>query len=345
MEHGGIILDYSCEQKLIDFSSNINPFGYPVSVEQAIMENLGSLKVYPDLRHRQVISNVSSYLKVDSDFVSVGNGSIELLDSVILNFDKIILFEPCFSEYEIRSEAHDKEIGRYFFDDNHQPDIESIRLNEKTLLIIGNPNNPTGRRIKRGRLAQIYGKVVSSGAHLLLDEAFFEFCPQDYDSISLFLDDGYKHVTILRAATKFFGLPGLRFGYAVASKEMTNKIRKRQISWTLNAFVAPISEVIFQDQDFIKKSKLFMSEERFFLKNAYQNISAFRFFETQANFYLLECLSHSSEQVFEFLLCRYILARKTTNFNGLKGEFLRFAIRSHEENLFLIEQLKKMDGV
>lgn len=344
MQHGGIILDYSTNRKLLDFSSNINPLGYPSSVERAILGNLSSMKMYPDLRHRQVISNVSSYLKVPSNFVSVGNGSIELLDLMILNFDRIALFEPCFSEYEIRSEVHGKEIQKLFFDDDFQPVPELLRLNRNTLLILGNPNNPTGCRITRNRLIQIYEKVVSSGAHLLLDEAFFEFCPEDYDSTSLFLGDGYEHVTILRAATKFFGLPGLRFGYAVASKDMTNKIRERQISWTLNAFVEPVSEVIFQDIDFIEKSKHFMFEERLFLKNAYNKLSSFRFCKTHANFYLLECLSHSSEEVFEFLLNKGILARKTTSFNGLEGDFLRFAIRTRKENMFLIDQLKRMNG-
>lgn len=158
------------------------------------------------------------------------------------------------------------------------------------------------------------------------------------------MNDKYQHVTILRAATKFFGLPGLRFGYAVASKDMTNKIRERQISWTLNAFVEPVSEVIFQDIDFIEKSKHFMFEERLFLKNAYNKLSSFRFCKTHANFYLLECLSHSSEEVFEFLLNKGILARKTTSFNGLEGDFLRFAIRTRKENMFLIDQLKRMNG-
>lgn len=342
MEHGGIVLDYSLNEKLIDFSSNINPLGYPRSVDRAILGNLEKLKVYPDFRHRRVLSNVSSYLNVPSNFVSVGNGSMELLDLIISNFEEVVLFEPCFSEYEIRAGIQGKKVQKHRLDEGRRPDPEKLILGKKTLLILGNPNNPTGCRISSDLLAQIYEKVIFSGAHLLLDEAFFEFCPEDYDSVQLFYSDGYRHVSILRAATKFFGLPGLRFGYAAASEEMTDFIRERQLSWTLNAFVAPVSEVIFRDADFIERSKRYMEEERFFLKKSYEHLSAFDYCETHANFYLLKCLKYSAEEVFQFLLSAGILARNTSNFEGLDGEFLRFAIRTHEENILLLDQLKKM---
>ncbi len=57
---------------------------------------------------------------------------------------------------------------------------------ENDLLLLGNPNNPTGKRIRKAELLAIQALTEQAGAFLALDEAFFEFCPSDYDSIHLF---------------------------------------------------------------------------------------------------------------------------------------------------------------
>lgn len=339
MEHGGILEDYS--RVLLDFSTNINPFGFPEAVSGVIKESIDSLKRYPDLRYRELKSIIADYLGGKPEQISLGCGSIEIIDALVSNFDRIIISEPCFSEYRIRSEVRDKIVESYSLDKILKKP-EKLGLNERTGIILGNPNNPTGKRISEEGLLNLHEEVVRRGSYLILDEAFFEFVSLDYDSVKLFKGDGFKNIAIIRAATKFFGLPGLRFGYALSSKEMADYIEKIKLPWSLNSFVLPIARIIFKDNDFIINSKEFFEKERAYLINEYKNLSFVDYLATDCNFYLLKFKEVKASFVFDELLKKGILARKTENFN-LGFEALRFAIKSRDDNEKLLKTLKDIE--
>ena len=99
-EHGANIFKYSEDGKLIDFSSNINPFGPPKGVYENIKENLALITRYPDVNYRKLHTAVSKYLGADEGNISLGNGAMEVIDAIIRLHKKILVFNPCFSEYE-----------------------------------------------------------------------------------------------------------------------------------------------------------------------------------------------------------------------------------------------------
>ena len=102
--HGGNIYEYP--QGILDFSSNINPLGYPKILEDKISKNFADLLVYPDIDYVNLKNSVGAYLKADPAHVFLGNGSVEILDMIISNFKRMVLVEPCFSEYRLRGEVH-----------------------------------------------------------------------------------------------------------------------------------------------------------------------------------------------------------------------------------------------
>lgn len=331
MIHGGIIENYpDFPSNGIDFSINVNPLGYPKLVDKAIIKNLKSLNRYPDIYYRKTIENVANYLNIDSENVVLGNGSMEIIDVIIRLFDRILIDEPCFNEYKKRAKVWKKNIASF----------KDSELKTNDLIILGNPNNPTGELIPYD-LRELYKKIRESGAFLMLDETFIEFADKEEESIILFKTFGFNSVAIIRAATKFFSLPGLRFGYGAVSKDLNEKIKSIQNPWSLNAMVEPVSEIIFKDEEYISNSKRLVSCERERLKVLYKDIKSVKMLPSSANFYLLE-VKNSAKELFEFLLKEGIMAR-IFNEEDLKGEYLRFAIRNREDNDLLINKIKKYD--
>jgi threonine-phosphate decarboxylase len=207
------------------------------------------------------------------------------------------------------------------------------------LLILGNPNNPTGRRIKKTELIRIQKLTENRGAFLLLDEAFFEFCPKDYDSIQLF--HGEKNVCVIRAATKFFGLPGVRLGYAYADQNIVRRHNEMALPWRINAIADLIGRVIFQETDYINKSKACVDQQRRFMLSELKKIDGIKVYDTDTNFILIKLLHCHEDELFQRVIQKGILVRKASSFEGLDKTYIRVAIKDQESNTKLINVLKE----
>lgn len=343
VKHGGDLLSYkdSYEGELIDFSSNINPLGLPKGLDELIMSSLKEIEAYPDIKYRKLKKSVGSYLGCDMDNVLVGNGAVDLIDGFTKLAKRVLITRPSFAEYEERALVHGKLVKSIVYKDDFTIDIKSIEevLEKDDLLILGNPNNPTGLRIDENVLIKIYQLVLSKQAYLLLDEAFFEFVPKDYDSIELFKKYNYKNIGIIRAATKFFALPGLRLGYGCTSEELKEKVESFQMPWSVNCIADVAGQYIFDQKYYIEASKKYIDEERNFLLEGLANISSIKPYKTHTNYILIKLLDLDEEYVFNFLLKRGIIVRKCSSFKTLSSSHIRVAIKDRKNNMKLIRGL------
>jgi len=346
MKHGGDLISYRNFYKgdLIDFSSNINPLGLPEGLGEVLTNSFESLKAYPDIKYRHLKRSVANYLNCEDKNVVVGNGAVEIIDNLIQLFERVLVFIPSFSEYELRSVVHKKEVVKLKYSDDFKVNFESLRENMKKgdLLILGNPNNPTGLRIEEEVLISIYEIIRQKDGFLLLDEAFFEFCPKDYDSIELFKKYNFDNVGIIRAATKFFALPGIRLGYGCISIDMVGKYRNIELPWSVNALADCAGRYIFECKDYIGKSKAYIHEERKYLLSELSNIEGIAPYSTQSNYILIKLLKWNEEYVFNHFLKKGIVIRKCSSFEGLNGEYIRVAIKDREKNIKLIKTFKEL---
>lgn len=357
MQHGGDVISYRefFSGELLDFSSNINPLGFPPGLSTALSKNLAVLQQYPDIQYRALKQEVAAYLGCTSERVIVGNGAMEIIDAFMQHCDATVVCPPCFSEYKTRASVHRKKIievpqlyrGYFSLDETS---IEKA-LHKKSMLVLTNPNNPTGHTISREQLERIYKIVLEKKAFLLLDETFFEFTELRYDSVALFKKYEYHNVAIIRAATKFFGLPGLRLAYACTSEKTAAVISSYQLSWHVNALAEIAGTVIFRDKSYIEKSKAYIKVEREFLLHELKKISGILVFKTEANFILLRLDSATADEVFDFFVRRGIILRKANNFFTVFGntpdaelalaEWIRIAVKSHADNLKLISVFRE----
>ena len=339
--HGGNIYEYP--QGILDFSSNINPLGYPKILEEKITKHFSDLLVYPDIDYKDLKSSVGAYLKVDPAHVFLGNGSVEILDMIISNFKRMVLVEPCFSEYRLRAKVHKLEIVSLPLGEEFKINMPALKesIREGDLVLLTNPNNPTGRTLSSDELLDLYLDIVEKNAYLLLDEAFFEFADLDYDTLDLFRPLGFANIGIIRAATKFFGLPGIRLGYGVFDLDMIKLLKEAELPWSINSFANIAGGCIF-DEDFISKSRsyIFKERERFFgLLKEVKNLKPYK---SNSNYFLLEFKGKSEEEIFNKLLEKNILVRRCSNYNFLEGTFIRIAIKTKKDNDKFLQAIKEI---
>lgn len=342
MKHGGDLLSYEdhYEGELIDFSSNINPIGVPKGLEELLIDNFKEIEAYPDIKYRKLKRSIGKYLRCHEERVLVGNGAVDLIDSFTKLSKRVLVMTPAFSEYEERALVHHKEVKSIPYKDDFTIDLKSIEdiVEKDDLLILGNPNNPTGLRIDEKALMEIYKIIKSKKANLVLDEAFFEFVPKDYDSIEIFKEYNYENIGIIRAATKFFALPGLRLGYGCTSMELKEKVEKVQMPWRVNCFADLAGQYIFDQEDYIEKSKKYIEVERSYLLEELSKMDGIKAYETHSNYILIKLLNWDEEYVFDFFLKRGIVIRKCSSFNALYSSHIRVAIKDRKNNMKLVKE-------
>lgn len=347
MEHGGDLLSYEkCyDGELIDYSSNINPLGPPKGLEKALVESFKNLESYPDIKYRRLKKSIANYLNCEEDNTIVGNGAVEVIDNFIILANRVVVCTPSFSEYEKRARVHGKEVIRVPYNLDFTIDILNIgnKIQKNDLIILGNPNNPTGLRIDKIELIMLYNVIKKSGAYLLLDEAFFEFCPSDYDSIELFRQTNYENLGIIRAATKFFALPGIRLGYGCTSRLLAENISKIELPWSINSLAEAAGNFIFNDKEYIEESKRCIEEERKYMLQELSKLNYIKVFHTETNYILIKLLKWNEEYIFNFFLKRGIVIRKCSSFIGFNDSYIRVAIKSRENNIRLIEIFNELE--
>ncbi len=342
MKHGGDLLSYKhmYDGELIDFSSNINPLGLPNGLKEFLTDEFNAVTVYPDIEYRLLKKEVAKYLGCTVEEVLLGNGAIEIINYICTLFHRVVVPYPCFIEYSERPERLGKEVIKVYLGDKFKvsSDLISPYIKAGDLLILGNPNNPTGFRIDRGELLKIHSCIKSRGAFLLLDEVFFEFCDFDYNSIELFKES--ENVFIVRAATKFFALPGIRLGYAFAPKDLAKRYEEITLPWSINAFAELAGKYVFNQDEYIKESKEYSSMQRKWMLSELKQIKEIEVFYTDCNYVLLKLIRDNEENLFKYMLSKGIVIRKASSFDGLDGTYIRLAIKDEKSNKYLIECIK-----
>lgn len=344
MIHGGDVYSHGILKgiELLDFSSNINPLGVPKSFVNNIGEALNSMTRYPDIKYREALKSLKGYTGVEEHYFVLGNGAAEIIDLAISCFKRVLIVVPSFAEYEISAKKWDCSIeySELSKDMNFNYDDIYNKLQTVEALIIGNPNNPNGGTIDKTKFKPILDFCERESKTVIIDEAFIEFTKEKSFSFIDELKD-YKCIFIIRALTKFFAMPGIRFGYGISKNvNMLQTIRKKQNPWNINCFAELAIKYVLKDEEYIKKSKEWIEEERDFFTNRLQEIACIeRSFTTFSNYVLCKLKGIDSEKLYNYCLTKGILIRRAHNFKGLDETYVRFAIKDRKANERLLNIL------
>ncbi|WP_024613534.1 histidinol-phosphate transaminase [Clostridium sp. Ade.TY] len=354
IKHGANLFDLANElgikkEDFLDFSSNINPFGASEKAKQAVIDNIDMVSIYPDPEYKELRSVISSYCKCNSENIILGSGATELISSFIkdVNPKNAILLSPSYSEYERELNKTGCNIIKYFAkeENNFKVDIEDLKKEIKNsnaeLIIICNPNNPTGFAFTKEEIEEI---LKSTNAFVMVDETYVEFTNTEKYSVDSLIDE-YKNLFVIRGTSKFFSTPGIRLGYGLISKEdVRNNIIDKLDLWNVNIFATILGETMFKDEEYIEKTILHMTNERNYLNKELKKIKDIKVYESRGNFILckIEREDITSSDIYEKLAHKGIIIRNCESFEGLNNKFFRVCVLKHEENETLINNLKEI---
>lgn len=335
--HGG---DIYRNKVNMDFSVNINPLGMPEEVETALYEAVKACHEYPDMSAEKLKKAVSGMLSVSEEYLLFGNGASELFMGIVhaVRPEKIMIPVPSFYGYEYAAKAVESDVIYVPLkeEEGFLPDRDLLEAltEEIDLLFLANPNNPTGKRMSRGYLKELFKICWEKRIYVALDECFIEFCGNEFSMLDKIQE--YENLLIVRAFTKFYAIPGVRLGYMVCSNStLLDKIRRQLSEWNLSTFAQRAGIACSGQSSYVTKTVEYIKKEREFLAEGLKGLGLY-VFPGEANFILV----FSEKPLYEKLLQRGILIRDCANYRGLSEGFYRFAVKSRQEN----EKLLKVIG-
>lgn len=334
-------------KEIIDFSSNINPKVLP-NLEKYILRGLDECRNYPDINYTNLRKNISKYININPNFIISGNGATEIIYLLMKSIKKrLAIINPTFSEYRRSAKLNNIDIIDLELDSNNnfKLDIDTVKnkIEKFDSLFICNPNNPSGNVQD---LKELVCLLNENNKMLIIDETFMEFVENENEYSLVKYIESNKNIFIIKAVTKFFGMPGLRLGYGLTSNsKIMDKIYEYKEPWTINSFADMLSNFIFEDKDYIRNSKEFYIKERKYMLQELKDIRNIKVYDTDANFILIKLYKKIADELKKDLFKRgNILVRDASNFIGLDDSFIRIAIKSHEDNKILIENIKNLLG-
>jgi threonine-phosphate decarboxylase len=348
--HGGI---YSVNPNLVkvDFSSNVNPLGISKKALKSIRKDAARLSSsYPDPECIDLKKSLLEYLDIDlgSECITVGNGSVEIIHDFARAFvrNKVIIPAPTFCEYELSSKRSGA--GILFVPlKNLTLDAELIIEKAKNFdaIFLCNPNNPTGlfsvKPIKK------IIESIDSSTKILIDECFIEFTDDDdhhHHSLINKIKE-FDNIVILRSLTKSFGLAGLRVGYSISSPKLAKQLSANRIPWNVNGLAQMAGIIALKDLKHLKKARAMIKKERQFIQfKIEKKMQSFAPCKSDVNYFLIHLKNKNSTKVRDSLLTRSgVLVRDCSTFTGMNSEYIRVAVKTHRENLLLLDALESID--
>ena len=334
-------------EQFLDYSANINPLGPSPKAIKAIEESIGLLSHYPEPTGESFKACLGNFFKMPVQNIVLGNGGAELIYLAGRMFykNRIMLLAPTFSEYgEGIENPHIIHIDLQAGDVFMLPTQEMVcTMQEGDLIFIGNPNNPTGTVFPKEEIKKILEAALDKNAYVVVDEAFIDFLGDHSYSVRYWIEE-YKNLIVVGSLTKFFAIPSLRLGYAIATEETARKMENLLPTWRVNTFALKAGEASINDEEYMEKTLTFVKEEREFLVNQLTLIKGLKVYPGVANYILVdgEALGLTSEELQNKLGPYGILIRKCTSFYNLSPYYFRLAVRKREENIRFIKTLKKV---
>ncbi|MBM4124551.1 MAG: threonine-phosphate decarboxylase [Nitrospira sp.] len=352
--HGGDIYAAAREggrrlDQLVDFSASINPLGPSPKAIKAIQAAFPQILHYPDPHCLALREALADRWHLSPDRFVIGNGSSELiyLLPAVLAFRHALVVGPTFSEYERAVVAAGGRVTRIQAarQEQYQPSVENIlealhrRRSAIAALFLCNPNSPTGRALEAAEVLQIARLASAQGLWVIVDETFVDYCEE---ATVLPHIKRLPRLLVLRSFTKFYALPGLRIGYLAGAKAAIAALRDKQPPWSVNALAQEAARASLQDPRHVRRSLIFMEQERRRLVRDLQTLPGVTLFPSAANFLLIELPPEvRAGNCVQALRRQGLLIRDCSSVAGLNERTIRVAVRTPGQNRRLVAALRQ----
>jgi len=323
---------------LLDFNERTEPYGAVVKTALLNFAEENKFQYYPEYGNTTPL--VADYAQVKAENILITNGSDRGIDLIFRVFtgvnDEVIIPSPSFAMFYQCAQIGGNKIITPVYDSSNGafPTAEVLGLiNSRTkLVVICNPNNPTGGLASLGDIEKILRKAKKSMVYV--DEAYVEY--SGVSAVSLI--NQYPNLVITRTFSKAFGLAALRVGYIIASSQVIDELNKVRGPYDINMAGAVAAQAVLNDLAPLNsylKEVMTMSKpmvERFF-----KDYGIF-FYPSAANFILFKF--NGADAVFESLTQQGFRLRPRKGFGF--DDTLRLTLGMKNQTVEFVEMFKKI---
>ena len=308
---------------------------------KSIMEKLTQEHVlaYPEVE--PLYEKLARFLKLTAEHLVVTAGSDFAIKTAFELFvnpgDKVIFLNPTFAMVEVYCNLYNAEKIKIGYDSNLEPDINSLMdaiAEDVALVIIANPNSPTGTYIDNETIEKILKKASASGIPVLIDEAYYGFCP--YTAMDLLAS--YDNLIITRTFSKTAGLAGLRIGYIVAQPALAKLLYKFRPMYEVNSIAVLFANELLNRWEVVDEYIKATLEGKKHLISELNKLS-FKTIDTFANFIHADFGMHKSE-ILEGFRKDKILVRGSLSVKGFES-YTRISVGNTEEVQKAVESIRR----
>ncbi len=336
---------------MYDFCYLVNPF-FP---NQRFMDEMKAnfetlIREYPSgMAVNSLLA--AKYFELRPEQVCVGNGTAELIKSLMENFSgNIGLIYPTFEEYPHRKQK-EQLVPFWVINEDFTYTVDDIMefYKDKNIqaIVLVNPDNPSGHFIMRDDILRLEEWAAKRDISIIVDESFVDFADiPEQTLLTQDIIDNHKKLIVLKSISKSFGVPGLRLGIiASADKEMIAAMKKDVSIWNINSFAEYYMQIIekYKD-DYEDAMKRFMDVRKRYVEKL-ERIPALRVFPSQANYIMCHLENGmSSRRLADIMLNKYnILIKDLSTKEGLNGgNYIRLSVKTDEENDVVVRVLNEL---
>lgn len=345
--HGGDWVGFQQEYGYapVDFSANVSPLGVPDGVRQAVIQSLDTVSCYPDPVCRELRRDLAKLHCLSEEQILCGAGAADLIFRLALakKPHRALLTAPTFAEYAQALELVGCEVEQYLLSvENDFVATEEI-LSRITpgldLLILCEPNNPTGRTTPPALLRKILQRCTMCGTLMAVDECFNAFLNDPAAHSLQGALQKSRNLVVFKAFTKSYALAGLRLGYALCGDPVLAKqMQKAGPPWAVSTPAQIAGVAALREQTYLQSLRELISVQRPRMQAALTAMGCY-VCPGEAN-YLLFC--YPDAQLTQRMRNRGILLRDCSNYSGLGVGWYRTAVRTAAENDIFLQTMREV---
>ena len=336
----------------MDFSGPINHLGPSPKAVEAVKEYARLIRFYPDPNPMELKAEIAKYVGqgVDDSNIILGNGSIELIYMIAEVFPcsfKAVILVPSFTEYEkavlrVHGEAIFVQLPENFALETDK--IKEAITDDTRMLFICNPHSPSGTLFSKEAILDLTDFCQKKDVIISVDENYIEFSDKCQQATMAGLVKKYENLFVIRSVTKFYGMPGIRFGYAIAAEKLIDELQTVRQPWSINTLAGYATLAAFRDTEFIENTKRTIAKERTEFAMMLSENGELHVFPSETDFLLVKILNKklTSTALREKMSKEGILIRDCSTFVGLDDSYFRVTVRASGENLKLVKTLNEI---
>lgn len=240
---------------LLDKNERTTPYGAEVVGEIFGKISPEELSRYPD--QSVLYEKLAPFLGIDVSQLLLVPGSDSglkyIFDVFVEKEDEVVHLDPTYGMIPVYIEMFGAKSKTVSFSTDLELNTTALadQITQKTkLVVLANPNQPTGTVIKSMVLRSIIERSQELGSLCVIDEAYIEFSEEE-SSISMVED--YSNLIVMRTFSKAWGLAGIRLGYLVSRSCLIDELKKVKPLLDINIFAIKAAECLIRNYDEVRK--------------------------------------------------------------------------------------------